>query len=228
VDRAFLSRDHTERLLLSPENAVYGVALNFRAEWERWESRMRSEPYRQPPVAPVLYLKPRNTWIGNGDAIPLPPEVDRIKVSGTLGVVLRRTACRLAASDALAYVAGYTIVNDVSIPHDSYYRPALRERCRDGFCAISSAMASPNMVPNPNQVEIRISVNGQACAAAGTASLIRPVERLIADVTEFLTLGPGDVLLVGEVPDAPLAGAGDRVRVDIAGLASLENPVVRA
>ena len=188
---------------------------------------MRSEPYREPPMAPVLYLKPRNTWIGNGDGMPLPPDVEQIKASGTLGVVLGRTACRVATSDALAYVAGCTIVNDVSIPHDSYHRPALRERCRDGFCAISSEMASPRMVPNPNQVEIRISVNGHACAAASTASLVRPVERLIADVTEFLTLGPGDVLLVGEPPDAPLVRTGDHVRVEIAGLGSLENPAVR-
>lgn len=215
-----------DSFLLTPENTVYGVALNFRAEWERWESRMRSEPYRQPPIAPILYLKPRNTWIGNGDGIPLPPDVEQVKVAGTLGVVMGRTACRVAASDALAYVAGYTIVNDVSVPHDSYYRPALRERCRDGFCAISRAMAIPNMVLNPNQVEIRISVNGRVCAAAGTASLVRPVESLIADITEFLTLGEGDVLLVGEPPDAPLARAGDRVRVEIAGLAALENPVV--
>jgi len=214
-------------LPLSPDNTVYGVALNFQAEWERWESRMRSEPYRQPPIAPVLYLKPRNTWIGSGDGIPLPPDVEQVKVSGTLGVVVGRTACRVAANDALAYVAGYIIVTDVSVPHDSYYRPALRERCRDGFCAISPAVASASLVPNPNQVEIRISVNGRACAAASTASLVRPVERLIADVTEFLTLGAGDVLLVGELPDAPLARAGDRVCVEIEGLAPLENPVVR-
>jgi 5-oxopent-3-ene-1,2,5-tricarboxylate decarboxylase/2-hydroxyhepta-2,4-diene-1,7-dioate isomerase len=213
--------------LLSAENAVYGVALNYRAEWERWELRMRSEPYRQPPVAPVLYLKPRNTWIGNGDAIPLPPDVEQVKVSGTLGVVLSRTAYRIAARDALAYVAGYTIVNDVTVPHDSYYRPALRERCRDGFCAVGWALVSPNQVPNPNAVEIRMSVNGQARAAVSTASLVRPVEWLIADISEFLTLGAGDVLLVGELPDAPLVSAGDRVRTEMDGFAALENPVVR-
>ena len=189
---------------------------------------MRSEPYRQPPIAPILYLKPRNTWIGNGDRIPLPPDVEQVKVSGTLGVVLGRTACRVAARDALAYVSGYTIVNDVSIPHDSYYRPALRERCRDGFCAIGSEVARPAMVSNPNQVEIRISVNSQLCAAASTSGLVRPVERLIADITEFLTLRAGDVLLVGELPDAPLARAGDQVRVEIEGLVPLENPVVQS
>ncbi len=82
-------------------------------------------------------------------------------------------------------------------------------------------------VANPNSVEIRISVNSQLCAAASTSSLVRPVEHLIADITEFLTLRPGDVLLVGEPPDAPLARGGDRVRVEIEGLVPLENPVVR-
>jgi 5-oxopent-3-ene-1,2,5-tricarboxylate decarboxylase/2-hydroxyhepta-2,4-diene-1,7-dioate isomerase len=220
-----LSRDQREPFFLSPGNAVYGVLLNFRAEWEHRESHMRSEPYRQPPVAPVLYLKPPNTWIGNGGDIPLPPDVEQVKVSGTLGVVMGRTACRVAASDALTYVAGYTIINDVSVPHDSYYRPALRERCRDGFCAISSALGS---IADPNRVEIRISMNGLARAVDSTASLVRPVERLIADITEFLTLRPGDVLLVGELPDAPLARAGDRVRIEIEGLVPLENPVMRA
>ena len=213
--------------LLSPDNAVYGVLLNYRAEWDRWESRMRSEPYRQPPIAPVLYLRPRNTWIGNGDDIPLPSAVDQVKVSGTLGVVFGREACRVAAGDALDYVAGYAIVHDVSIPHDSYYRPALRERCRDGFCAIG-AFAAREAIANPNLVAIRTAVNDGAQTDLNTQSLVRPVERLIADITGFLTFGPGDVLLVGEHPDAPLVCAGDAVRTEIAGLARLENRVVRS
>ncbi|HUI81585.1 MAG TPA: fumarylacetoacetate hydrolase family protein [Bryobacteraceae bacterium] len=207
-------------------SAVYGVVLNFRAEWNRWESRMRSEPYRRPPVAPILYLKPKNTWIANGDPIPLPSGVERVKVSGTLGVVFGRAACRVSANDALAYVDGYTIVHDVSIPHDSYYRPALRERCRDGFCAIGPAVANRDAIPDPNRVEVGVSVNGEVRASVNTAELVRSVERLIADVTEFLTLGPGEILLVGELPDAPLVHAGDRVQTEITGLASLENPVV--
>ena len=189
---------------------------------------MHRDPYRQPPVAPVLYLKPRNTWIGGGGAIPLPPGVEEVRVSGTLGLVFGRDACRVAEKDALAQIGGYVVVNDVSIPHDSYYRPALRERCRDGFCAIGSDIAARSAIPNPNLVEIRVSVNHQQAISASTAGLLRSVERLIADVTEFLTLGAGDILLVGELPDAPLVRAGDRVRVEIGGLAPLENMVVRS
>jgi 5-oxopent-3-ene-1,2,5-tricarboxylate decarboxylase/2-hydroxyhepta-2,4-diene-1,7-dioate isomerase len=62
--------------------------------------------------------------------------------------------------------------------------------------------------------------------SARTGDLVRPVQRLIADVTEFMTLRPGDILLVGESPDAPLARAGDRVRVEVNGFAPLESRVV--
>jgi 5-oxopent-3-ene-1,2,5-tricarboxylate decarboxylase/2-hydroxyhepta-2,4-diene-1,7-dioate isomerase len=128
-------------------------------------------------------------------------------MAGTLGVVMGRT---------LTYVA----VNDVSIPHESYFRPAIRQRCRDGFCVIGSDWT--DQVPS----EIRTFVNGELRCRASIADLVRPIDRLIADISEFLTLQPGDILLIGEAPDSPLAHAGDRVRVEIDGLAPLESEVV--
>jgi 5-oxopent-3-ene-1,2,5-tricarboxylate decarboxylase/2-hydroxyhepta-2,4-diene-1,7-dioate isomerase len=203
---------------------VYGVALNFRAEIERLGGEMHRDPYKLPPAAPVLYLRPRNTWNHPGGVIQLPADSEHLKMGGTLGVVIGRTACRVAAQDAPGYIAGFTVVNDVSIPHDSYYRPAIRQRCRDGFCVIGSGIAA---IRDPHRVEIRTLINGDLVCAASTADLVRPVELLIADVTEFLTLRPWDILLVGEPPDAPLAGASDRVRVEIDGLAPLDNRVAR-
>jgi 5-oxopent-3-ene-1,2,5-tricarboxylate decarboxylase/2-hydroxyhepta-2,4-diene-1,7-dioate isomerase len=184
---------------------------------------MNREPYQYPPIAPILYIKPRNTWSTDGAAIPVPAGARQLKMGGTLGVVIGKPAFEVPAKAALGYIGGYTIVNDVSIPHESYYRPAIKQQCRDGFCPISSSLAE---LANPNRAEIRIRINGELRCTASTAELVRPVERLIADVTEFMTLQPGDVLLVGEPHDAPLAGAGDRVRVEIEGLGSLENQVV--
>ncbi len=204
------------------DNAVYGVALNFRAELEHLKPQMRGDPYKKPPIAPILYIKPRNTWTAHGAAISIPADVEHLKMAGTLGVVIGRTACRVPARDALAYVGGYTVVNDVSVPHESYYRPAIRQRCRDGFCAIGDR----GVLSKPDQIQIRILINDEMLCSANTRDLVRPVKRLIADVTEFMTLRPGDILLVGEPPDAPLARAGDRVRVEISGLAPLENRVV--
>ena len=177
-------------------NAVYGVALNFRAELESLGA---------PPIAPVLYLRPRNTWNTSGAPVRLPDGVKQLKMAGTVGVMIG---------------AGYIAVNDVSIPHESYYRPAIRQRCRDGFCVIGSE------VTDRKPEEIRIWINGGLRCRSSIADLVRPVERLIADISEFLTLQPGDILLIGEPPDAPLAQAGDKVRVEVTGLPAIENEVM--
>jgi len=177
--------------------AIYGVAFNFRAELERLSGQL--------PVAPVLYLRPRNTWNASGGAIRMPADATELKMAGTIGVVIG---------------SGYVAVNDVSIPHESYFRPAIRQRCRDGFCVIGSDMIE--RMPE----EIRISINGELRCRASIADLVRPIDGLIADINEFLTLQPGDILLVGEPPDAPLARVGDRVRVEIDGVPAVENEVV--
>jgi 5-oxopent-3-ene-1,2,5-tricarboxylate decarboxylase / 2-hydroxyhepta-2,4-diene-1,7-dioate isomerase len=179
--------------------AVYGVALNFRGDLERLSAPV--------PVAPVLYLRPRNTWNANRAAIHIPTGTLQLKMAGTIGVVIGRPN-------------RYVAVNDVSIPHESYFRPAIRQRCRDGFCVIGSDIA--DRTPE----EIRISINGELRCRTTIADLVRPIDRLIADISEFLTLQPGDILLVGEPPDSPLARAGDRVRVEIDGLPAIENELV--
>jgi len=177
--------------------AIYGAALNFRAELERLSGQL--------PVAPVLYLRPRNTWNASGAAIRMPTDAKELKMAGTIGIVIGW---------------GFVAVNDVSIPHESYFRPAIRQRCRDGFCVIGSDIIE--RMPE----EIRISINGELRCRARIADLVRPIDKLIADISEFLTLQPGDIVLVGEPPDAPLARAGDRVRVEIDGLPAIENEVV--
>lgn len=212
-------------MLLERGNAVYGVALNFRASLDALGDELHRDPYKIPPEAPVLYLRPRNTWNLAGAAIPVPAGVQQLKMGGTLGVVIGRTACRVNPRNALDYVAAYTVVNDASIPHASYFRPAIPERCRDRFCSISQAVADRAALPDPNRIEIRIHVNGQLRCTASTRDLVRPIETLIADITEFLTLRPGDIVLAGEPHNAPLARAGEHVRVEIDGLAPLANEV---
>jgi 5-oxopent-3-ene-1,2,5-tricarboxylate decarboxylase/2-hydroxyhepta-2,4-diene-1,7-dioate isomerase len=200
----------------STSGRVFAAALNFR--------KMLESLGDPPPQAPVLYIKPANTVTGNGAPIPCPGGIAKLRMGGTLGVVIGRTACRVPERDALDHVGGYTVVNDVSIPHTSYFRPAIRQRCRDGFCPMGPRVAA---LPSPDAASIRIEINGELRAANTTANLVRPVARLIAEITEFMTLSAGDVLLVGEPDNAPLAGPGDVVRVEIDGIGWLENPVVQ-
>jgi 5-oxopent-3-ene-1,2,5-tricarboxylate decarboxylase / 2-hydroxyhepta-2,4-diene-1,7-dioate isomerase len=198
-------------MLLACGNAVYGVALNFRAELASLGEQLHRDPYKKPPAAPVLYLRPRNTWNTSGAPIRMPADTNQLKMAGTVGVVIGLAPNR---------IAGYVAVLDVGIPHASYYRPAIRQRCRDGFCVIGSE------ITDHEPPEIRTRINSEVRCRATTAELVRPIDRLITDISEFLTLEPGDIVLAGEPHDAPLAAVGDRVRVDIDGLPPIENQVV--
>jgi 5-oxopent-3-ene-1,2,5-tricarboxylate decarboxylase/2-hydroxyhepta-2,4-diene-1,7-dioate isomerase len=202
-------------------NTVYAAALNFRGALEALGDKTSQDPYKAPPQAPVLYIKPPNTWSTPGAKIVVPGGTAQLKMGGTLGIVIGRAASRVSESEALDYVSGWVVVNDVSIPHESYFRPAIKQRCRDGFCPMG-AIAHREAL-DPSRAHIQIFVNGELKAEANTTDLIRPVPKLIADVTEFMTLRTGDVLLIGEPDNAPLAALGDQVRVEIQGIGSIEN-----
>ena len=131
----------------------------------------------------------------------------------------------MSEANALSFVAGYALACDVSVPHTPYYRPALRHKCRDGFCPIGEAVARA-AVANPDDLQIRVEIDGREAQRGHTAELIRPVARLLADVTEFMTLEPGDLLMIGVPEAAPLARAGQRVRICIAGVGELNHTLV--
>jgi 5-oxopent-3-ene-1,2,5-tricarboxylate decarboxylase/2-hydroxyhepta-2,4-diene-1,7-dioate isomerase len=205
---------------------VYGVLLNHRSALAELGAAASQPPYQAPPRAPVLYIKPHNTLNGPGGAVAVPAEAPELEVGATLGVVIGRTACRVAAGEAFDYVAGYTIVNDVSVPHASFYRPSIRLKARDGFCCIGPEVVARARIADPDALDIRVYVDGQLAQSGSTRDLVRPVRQLIADVTEFMTLAAGDVLLVGVPPGAPRVRAGQGVAIEIEGIGRLENRFV--
>ena len=201
---------------------VYGTLLNHRDALAALGGAVNEAPYKAPPKAPVLYIKPCNTWVGAGDAVIVPAGVAELEVGATLGLVIGRSACRVREADALSFVAGYVIVDDVSIPHASYYRPSLRFKARDTFCPIGPFVAR-DAVGSPDALVITVSIDGKTVQRTSTAGLIRSAARLIAEVSEFMTLAPGDVLSVGVAAGAPQARAGQRVSIAIDGLGRLDN-----
>jgi 5-oxopent-3-ene-1,2,5-tricarboxylate decarboxylase/2-hydroxyhepta-2,4-diene-1,7-dioate isomerase len=204
---------------------VYGTLLNHVDALAALGAAVHEPPYKAPPKAPVLYIKPRNTWVADGDAIVVPAGVESLEIGATLGLVIGRAACRIGAGEALAFVAGALIVNDVSVPHASYYRPSLRFKARDTFCPIGS-MRPLDALGSLDALAITVEIDGAVVHRASTAGLIRPVAQLLAEVSAFITLAPGDVLSVGVAAGAPRARAGQRVRISIDGLGSLTNPLV--
>ncbi len=205
---------------------VYGTLLNHRDALAALGEQVHAAPYKAPPQAPVLYIKPRNTLVGHRVPVVVPADAPELEIGATLGLVIGRTACRVSESEALAHVAGYTVVNDLSIPHESVYRPSLRFKCRDGFCPIGPAVVPRDRVGDPGALQISVAIDGRLVQRSGLAALVRPAARLIADVSEFMTLHPGDVLMLGVAAGAPRARAGQRVTISIAGVGELETPLV--
>ena len=119
-------------------------------------------------------------------------------------------------------IAGYVVVADLSLPHASYYRPAIREKCFDGACPVGSRIVPATEVGDLAAVSLRTYVDGNLVATRSLADLVRDVPTLVADVSEFMTLRRGDTLLVGVTWQAAQARAGSRVRVEADRVGSVE------
>ncbi|MGP0056033.1 MAG: fumarylacetoacetate hydrolase family protein [Steroidobacteraceae bacterium] len=210
---------------------VYGALLNHRTALAALGERVTLPPYNAPPRAPVLYLKPRNTLALDGDIVEVPAAAAgasagataELEAAACLGLVIGRTACNVSAAHALDHVAGFLIVNDVSIPHPDYYRPSVRYKARDGFCPLGPRVTARAVIGNPDALVIRTYIDGVLVQTMSTADLIRSAARLIADVTEFMTLAPGDVLAAGAAAPAPRVRAGQTVAIEADALGVLTN-----
>lgn len=200
---------------------VFGVLLNHRPALAALGDAVHAAPYKAPPKAPVLYLKPRNTQVGSGAQVAVPDAVPALEVGAALGLVIGRTASRVSVEDALSHVAGLVIVADLSVPHDSFYRPSVRLKARDGFCPIGPQVLPMSAVADVDRLAVTVLVDGQAVQRTTTGERVRSAAVLLRDVTEFMTLSPGDVLLLGVSAGAPCVAAGHEVAVEVEGLGRL-------
>lgn len=201
---------------------VYGTLLNFRGELQALGATVNEPPYKAPPKAPVLYIKPANTWSADGADIPVPAHVAEVEVGATVGVVMKGPG----------EVAGYLLMNDLSVPHASLFRPPVKFKCLDGFLGISRTLLEGDRAPDPSQFVIEVRINGEPKQIVKFDQLVRAPQRLLADVAEFMTLGAGDVLMLGcdvlKEGGRPRARVGDRIELSAPGLGTLANTLVAA
>jgi 5-oxopent-3-ene-1,2,5-tricarboxylate decarboxylase/2-hydroxyhepta-2,4-diene-1,7-dioate isomerase len=205
---------------------VYGVLMNHRAALAALGDAVHQPPYKAPPKAVVLYVKPRNTLIAPGGGALVFDSGETLEVGAALGIVIGRTTCAVGEGEAMDCVAGYVIVADFSVPHESFFRPAIRFKARDASCAIGPRVVARQAIADPDALGVRVYADGVLVHEAGTGGTFRPVAGLVADVSDFMTLAPGDVLLAGVAPGAPRVGAGARVAIEIDGLGRLETHVL--
>lgn len=199
-----------------PTGTVYGTALNFRAEVEALAPLMDQPPYRAPPKAPVLYIKPANTWSAHGAAIPVPRGAARVEVGATVAMVM----------GAPNTVAAYVLMNDLSLPQENFFRPPVRFNCRDGFLAVGARAVAAQEAGDPSRFLLEVHVNGEFRQRVDFSGLLRPAAQLLAEVSEFMTLRAGDVLMLGCDAGRPAARAGDRIEIGARDLGVLANTLV--
>ena len=202
---------------------LFGVALNYQGLLNQRLAEFEQAPYKKPPVKPVLFIKTPNTRNRHGAPVVYPTGVEHLQPGPALGVVIGKDASRVSVAQALEHVAGYTVVNEFSLPEDSYYRPAVKAKCRDGFCALGSEVIE---LADPHALTLKVLVNGEVRQENTTANFVRSVPRLIAELSEFMTLHEGDVLITGTPEGRVDVQPGDIVAVEIDGLGRLVNTVV--
>lgn len=197
-----------------PTGTVYGTLLNFQREHTLWAPRMNDAPYKAAPQAPVLYIKTANTFTPAGQTIALPAGV-AVQVAASLGLVM--------GDDG---VVGAVLFNDVSVVHESYYRPAIKAHCRDGFLGVGVECVPLSQLGGMVGLvglQTELHINGVHRQTTALIDLVRDPATLLAAVNGFMTLRPGDVLMLGTdcLPDGtrPLVHAGDTVEVTAAGFA---------
>jgi len=206
--------------------AVYATLLNHRRSLDSLGDAVAAAPYKGAPKSVVLAVKPRQALIAPGGDIDIDDGGEALEVGAALGVVIGTTACAVAEADALGHVAGFIVVCDCTLPRAGHFRPQIRAMARDASCCLGSVVTPRDQVGDPDALALRVFVDGALARSSSTSEHLRSTARLIADVTDFMTLMPGDVLLTGSAPDGPRARAGAQIAVEIDGVGRLETRVV--
>jgi 2-keto-4-pentenoate hydratase/2-oxohepta-3-ene-1,7-dioic acid hydratase in catechol pathway len=184
------------------------------------------------PDRPLLFAKWPNTLIGDGEPIRIPPISKQVDYEAELGVVVGRRAAGVSVDDALAFVDGYLVANDVS-GRDLQFADGqwVRGKSLDTFLPVGDLVPVSN-VPDPQALPIRAVLNGQTMQDSHTSNMIFGVAELVAFVSEAITLEPGDLIItgtpagVGAFRDPPVwLEPGDEITIEIEGVGSITNPV---
>ncbi len=204
--------------LLAPvlPSKVVGIGLNYRAH--------AAEMGEEIPPEPLLFLKPSTSVIGPGDPIPLNPNSERVDFEGELAVVIGRLARRISSvEDAEKVILGYTCGNDVTL-RDLQARDSQWTRAK-GSDASNPIGPWIETSADPGNLALETRVNGEVRQSSNTSDMAYGPAALIAYITQYMTMLPGDVIMTGTPAGiGPLAPA-DEVEIQIEGIGVLRNQV---
>ncbi|AZS81559.1 MULTISPECIES: fumarylacetoacetate hydrolase family protein [Achromobacter] len=180
------------------------------------------------PAEPVIFMKPTSAVVGPNDPVVLPQDSIKTDWEVELGVVIGEKARYVSEADAMKHVAGYCVVNDVSEREYQIERGGTWDKGKgcDTFGPIGPWLATADEIPNPQDLEMWLEVNGKRYQNGSTRTMVFGVAQLVAYVSRFMTLYPGDLISTGTPPGvgmgqkpAPIyLKAGDEIKLGIAGL----------
>ncbi len=189
------------------------------------------------PSEPILFSKYATALIGPGAPIVLPEASREVDYEAELVVVVGRGGRDIPADRAMDHVGGYAVGNDVSARDWQLGKPGkqwMAGKTFDTFAPVGPVVVTPDEVPDPHNLPIRLKLNGQVMQDSNTDQLIFRVDYVIAYLSRIFTLEPGDLIFTGTPPGVGMARKppawlkdGDSVEVSIEGLGTLTNPVVR-
>ena len=217
---------------------VFCLAGNYQDHIEEGGGKMAIQDRETPRV----FMKPPSTTvIGPGDSILIPPVARSVDWEGELAVVMGRRAKGVKAEDALKYVAGYTIMNDVS-ERDLLIKERTESRDRDKwfdwlngkwldtFGPQGPWIVTFDEIQDPQTLEISTYVNGERKQNNNTGQMLYPVDMIIEYISAIITLEPGDLISTGTISGVGATTGtfmkpGDRVEIEISGIGVLRNRV---
>ena len=197
---------------------ILGVALNYADHAE--------ELGLSRPEEPALFWKPNTSLLPHKGVVLYPKGARFVHYEVELAVVVGRPMKKVKAKDALDYVLGYTIANDL-VARDyvtNTFRPPIRAKGRDTFLPLGPFLVVEE-VEDPQDLLLRACVNGALRQEGHTSRMLYSVAELLEFISEFMTLEPYDVLLTGTPKGISQVRPGDVMRLEIEGLGALENPI---
>ncbi|WP_233860167.1 fumarylacetoacetate hydrolase family protein [Paraburkholderia sp. HD33-4] len=180
------------------------------------------------PTEPVLFMKATSAIVGPNDDVRIPPGAKKVDWEVELGVVIGEEARYVSREDALKYVAGYCIVNDVSERAYQIERGGQWDKGKgcDTFGPVGPWLVTRDEVPDPQLLDMWLEVDGKRYQNGNTRTMIFDVATLVSYISQFMSLQPGDVIStgtppgvgMGQKPEPIYLAAGQTMRLGIAGL----------
>jgi 5-oxopent-3-ene-1,2,5-tricarboxylate decarboxylase/2-hydroxyhepta-2,4-diene-1,7-dioate isomerase len=198
---------------------VIGLVLSYRGH--------AGELGLDQPEDPVTFIKPNSSLIPHGAPVVYPMGSEYMHYECELAVVIGRPARNVRAQDAMDYVLGYTIANDVTVRDfvGNLFRPPMKAKGWDTFGPMGPYLVSKDEIEDPHNLGLRTYVNGELRQEGSTKDLIFSIPRTIEFLTRFMTLEPYDVIITGTPEGLSHVHPGDTMRLEVDGLEALENPI---